>query len=339
SFRIHLACIQRRGAFLESLGELSQFSLGGSLYGIQSLRARFRLGRYLSRYKIAIAHAFDFYTNLTLIPAAKMARVPVVIGSQRQIGDLLTWAQSRVQTAAFRLCDRVVCNSRAAADRLANQGIPQQKLMVIRNGLASAAFAETTPALPHKAGILRVGMIARMNHVSKNHRGFLRAATRVSAKVPNVEFLLVGDGPLRPELERVVENLGLVDRVHFLGNRRDIPAILASLDLSVLPSASESMSNVILESMAAGVPIIANRVGGNPELITERNGILVPPDDDEALSAAIEALLCDKALRVELGQNARQFAQANFTLEQMRNGYERLYADLLEIKGWRRRRT
>ena len=91
--------------------------------------------------------------------------------------------------------------------------------------------------------------------------------------------------------------------------------------------------------MAAGVPIIANRVGGNPELITERNGILVPPDDDEALSAAIEALLCDKALRVELGQNARQFAQANFTLEQMRNGYERLYADLLEIKGWRRRRT
>ena len=102
-----------------------------------------------------------------------------------------------------------------------------------------------------------------------------------------------------------------------LGDQRDIPAVLASLDISVLPSESESLSNAILESMAAGVPVVASRVGGNPELVNEERGILFAPNSEENLAAAIRRLLLDEGRRSALGRNARAFAQAGFTAEQM----------------------
>jgi glycosyltransferase involved in cell wall biosynthesis len=335
AFDVHLGCLQPGGPFAKDLGEMRHFPLGGSLYGLRSLRTRLGLARHLRRSGIAITHAFDFYSNMTLIPAARMARRPVVLGSQRQMGDLLTRAQSLAQAAMFRCCDAVVCNSRAAADRLIEEGLPERRVVVIGNALAPEAFETTAPALPRRPGVLRVGMIARMNARYKNHHVFLRAAARIHDKFPDVEFLLVGDGPLRSELEQEAGKLGLRDRVQFPGDRRDIPALLASMDLSVVPSASESLSNVALESMAAGVPVVATRVGGNPELISEQRGLLVPPDDDDALAAALEWLLKDAAQRATFGKNARQFAQQNFSREIVRDQYQQLYTDLLSRKGWR----
>jgi glycosyltransferase involved in cell wall biosynthesis len=335
SFRLQLGCIQKQGAFQEGLGDVTEFPLKGSLYNLQSLQTRFRLARHLRRNHTAIAHAFDFYTNLTLVPAARMARVPIVIGSQRQLGDLLSPSKFRAQLMMFRWCDRVVCNSRAAADRLMQEGLPERKIVVIGNGLPPSAFVETAPALPRRSGLLRVGMIARMNTPAKNHSLLLRAAARLRGKLPFLEFVLVGDGPLRGELENEAERLGIRDQVLFLGDRRDIPSILASLDLSVLPSSSESLSNAIIESMAAGVPVVASNVGGNPELVTESRGTLVPLNDEQALADAIEHILRDAPLRIELGRNAKQFAQANFTIDHMRRRHEELYAELLEKKHWR----
>ena len=334
AFDVKLGCIQRRGAFLGDLGRVPEFPVGGSLYGLNSLWTRLRLAQYLRRSRVAIAHAFDFYTNLTLIPAAKLAGVPVVIGSQRQLGDLLSHSKSAAQAAVFRWCDVVVCNSQAAADRLVEQGLRKSRVVVIGNGLTALAFGETVPALPRGKALLRVGMIARMNAPSKNHKVCLRAAARLRGRFPSLEFVLVGDGPLRPELEREAESLGLKNRAVFLGDRRDIAAVLASLDVSVLPSSSESLSNAILESMAAGVPVVASRVGGNPELVGADRGMLVTPNDDKALADAIESLLRDSAIRVALGTNAKRFVQANFTVEQMRRRYEELYAELLEKKSW-----
>ena len=112
-FKPYTGCIRRIGAFSQELGDVPEYWLGGSLFGWTSLRARLKLARWLRRERIQIAHAFDFYTNLTLIPAARLARVPVVIGSQRQLGDLLTPQQFRAQAAALRWCDAVVCNSQA----------------------------------------------------------------------------------------------------------------------------------------------------------------------------------------------------------------------------------
>jgi glycosyltransferase involved in cell wall biosynthesis len=335
SFRLHLGCIQKRGAFLDGLNDVQEFPLGGSLYRIGSLQARWKLGRHMRQNAIDIAHAFDFYTNLTLIPAARLARVPVVIGSQRQLGDLLSPAQFRAQLAVLRWSDAVVCNSRAAAERLVANGLPKDKTVVISNGLPASCFVETEPALPRRSGLLRVGMIARMNTPSKNHRLFLRAAARLVSKFGDLKFVLVGDGPLRSELESEAEKLGIRHQTQFLGDRRDIPAVLASLDITVLPSVSESLSNAIIESMAAGVPVIANRVGGNPELVDESRGILVAPNDEAALSGAVECLLRDAPLRIAMGRNAKEFAKANFTIDHMRQQHEGLYAELLEKKRWK----
>jgi L-malate glycosyltransferase len=330
-FQVHLGCVSRRGPLAEEEGDILEFRLGGSLYGWQSIRTRMSLARHLRSHKIQIAHAFDFYTNLTLIPAARLAGVQVVIGSQRQLGDLLTPAKLRVQTAAFRWCDAVVCNSQAAADRLRDLGVPADKLMVIGNALDSTAFEATSPALP-RSGALRVGMVARMNAHSKNHTGFLRIAAEIHRRMPEVEFLLVGDGPLRPEFERQAAGLGLRNRVIFVGERRDIPAVLASMDVAVLTSESESLSNAILEAMAALLPVVAYNVGGNAELIKKECGFLIEASNENEFANAVSRLLSDATLRQRLGENARRFAEENFKLDRIRNRYEELYMILLEAK-------
>ncbi len=334
-FRVHLGCLQQKGRLPEDLGPVRHFDLGGSLYRLESIRTRYRLASYLRSSKSVVAHAFDFYTNLTLIPAARLARTPVVIGSQRQLGDLLTPAQRRAQLAMFRWSDCVVCNSHAAAERLIRQGLQAKKIRVIGNGLTPEAFGEVDAAAPRPPQAFRVGMIARMNARSKNHRILLNVVPRLQNRISGLEIVLVGDGPLRPELERQARDLGISGRVHFLGDRRDIPAILASLDVTVLPSASESLSNAILESMAAGVPVIANDVGGNAELIAADRGILFPRTDEGALEAALLRIAADTPLRQALGRNAKKFAQENFTTERMGNKYAELYAELLERKTWR----
>jgi glycosyltransferase involved in cell wall biosynthesis len=331
---VQVSCIQKKGPLLDSpalagVGELYQFGLGGSLYGLYSMRSRWRLMRHLRKSRIAVAHGFDFYTNLLMIPAARLARTPAVIGSHRQLGDLLTRTQFRAQLEMFRWCDRVVCNSYAAADRLLQAGLSEHKLAVIGNALPPEAFAESVPAMERREGILRVGMIARMNHKYKNQGSFLRAAARLGRRFSDVEFLLVGDGPLRAELQREAVELGLQSRVHFLGDRRDIPAILASMDVSVVPSASESLSNVMLESMAAGVPVVATAVGGNVELGGDGRALLVSPNDEEALVAGLETLLADDKLRRTISQKARQFALENFSAARIREQYCELYSDAL----------
>jgi L-malate glycosyltransferase len=332
-FALHLGCIRRVGPFADAFGPVPEFRLGGSLFGWRSVRTRLQLSNHLRRQRIQIAHAFDFYTNLTLIPAARFARVPIVIGSHRQIGDLLTPRQFRAQAAAFRWCDAVICNSQAAAEALAANGLSREKLVVIGNAMPADVFASTAPALPKRAGVLRVGMVARMNAHYKNHSGFLRIAARIRQALPSTEFLLAGDGPLRGEIERQAREMGLSDAVIFLGDRRDIPAVHAAMDMAVLTSDSESLSNVILEAMAAGLPVVAYQGGGNPELVNEKRGVLVGAGNEVEFADAVIRLLTQPELREQLGGNARQFVEESFGLEQVRNRYQELYKGLLQKKG------
>jgi len=333
AFQLHLGCVSQRGPLAAHFGDVPQFPLGGSLFGWKSLRTRFNLSRHLRHHRVQVAHAFDFYANLTLIPAARFARVPVVIGSHRQLGDLMTPAQFRAQAAAFRWCDAVVCNSQAAADRLMANGLASDKIAVIGNALPPNAFTAAPAALPKRPGVARVGMVARMNHRYKNHSGFLRIAAQVHRRMPQAEFVLVGDGPLRRELENEASGLGLGASAIFLGDRQDMPAVLASLDAAVLTSDSESLSNVILEAMAAGLPVVAFSVGGNSELVNGQRGALVGAGNENAFANAIHRLLSDAQLREHQGNNARRFVEENFSLDRVRGRYEDLYLTLLEKKG------
>jgi L-malate glycosyltransferase len=334
-FQLSLGCIRRIGPLAAALGDVPEFQLGGSLYGWKSLTTRVHLSRHLRRNHVQVAHAFDFYTNLTLIPAARLAWVPVVIGSFRQAGDLLTPTQFRAQTAAFHMCDAVVCNSQAGADSLAAAGLSREKLVVIGNALDDAAFATVPPTLGRRPGLVRVCMVARMNAGYKNHRGFLRIASQIHRHMPGVEFLLVGDGPFRPELEQYAAGLGLGGAVVFLGERYDIPALLASADVAVLTSESEGLSNAILEAMAARLPVVAFAVGGNAELVNGERGALIRWGEEERFAEAVQRLLADASLRRELGMNAFKFAEKNFSLDLVRHRYEALYETLLRSKSRR----
>lgn len=332
---IRLGCLRNKGTFGEGLSGLAEFSPGGSLLGLPSQRARLALRRHLREHDVAVAHSFDFYSNLMLIPAARLAGVRAVIGSHRQLGDLMSGPQFWAQRFMFQFCDRVVCNSRAAARYLSRSGLPESSLAVISNGLPDMAFGEVEPALPRVPGVLRVGMIARMNDPAKNHAAFVRVAAKVAQRYPQAEFVFVGDGPLRAGLEERVRALGLGRRVVFLGDRRDIFEILAALDVSVLTSLSESLSNVIMESMAAGVPVVAARIGGNPELVRDgAAGFLVPSGDDEAFAAALGKLLENGGLRARLGARAKSEAKSRFSLRNVCTQYEKLYREVLAQKGW-----
>jgi len=335
-FCVNLGCLNPIGPFLAEVEGILAFPVGGSLYGYQSWRSRLALARFLRKKRVAVAHSFDFYSNLLLIPAARFAGVPVVLGSHRQLGDLLTKKQFRAQNAVFRLCDRVVCNSVAAASRLEQAGIRKSNLAVIPNGLRAELFGPVAPALPRDPRMVRIGMISRMNHQVKQHDLFLRVAARLARRLAQVHFVLVGDGPLRPELEALVEQLGLRDRVTFLGDRRDIPAVLASLDISVSASSSESLSNVIMESMAAGIPVVASNVGGNPELVAQgKTGLLFPPGVEEEFAVALETLVLQPELRKQFAASARERAQAEYAIPRVRDRYQDLYRGLLAEKGWK----
>ena len=334
-FRIETGCLQRRGSFFDNLPEIQEFSLGGSFLSWRAQQSRLALARHLHRRKIAVAHSFDFYTNLMLLPTARLARIPVVIGSMRQLGDRLSPAQTRVLAWVLRwFPDRIVCNSRAAAERLLELGVPARKPVVIPNALPPECFTLTAPVLPRVGTSLRIGLVARMNEKVKNHPALLRAAALLLNEFPTMEVVLAGDGQLRPELEKMAVDLGIARSVLFLGERRDIPAVLASLDISVLTSFSESLPNAVMEAMAAGLPVVSTHVGGSPELVRHgETGFLVNSGDDGQLADALRTLLRNESLRKQFGALGREVAQAQFGVESIQKQYEDLYTEVLLEKG------
>jgi L-malate glycosyltransferase len=338
-FRIRIGCIRRQGPLLETLeaARIAEFRLDGGFFTSTALHSAWALAQHLRENRVEIAHSFSLYSNVLMIPIARMAGIAVVIGSQRQLGDLLTPLQRRAQNVCFRLCDRVVCNSRAAAERLLGRNredMENAKVAIIPNAVSQEFFDAGHASRNRRSGTIpTIGLVARMNTKAKNHELFLSAAARLSGKQLPFRALLIGDGPRRAELEKLAQKLDLADRVTFLGERRDVPQLLASLDILVLTSSSESSPNVIAEAMAAGVPVVATKVGGVPELITHaRTGMLVASADEIELADTLEHCLRHSEVPKRLAQSARQFAVAYFSIEAVRNRYERLYDECLEQK-------
>lgn len=220
-------------------------------------------------------------------------------------------------------------------------GVAANKVSQIYNGVDHSRFAPQTvkplALLPAQwqqlDGILVAGTVGRLTPV-KDQQLLLRAVAHLRESDPelgeHLRLLVVGDGPLYPLLKQLIEQLALQDIVWLAGDRTDIPGLLQVMDVFVLPSLGEGISNTVLEAMASGLPVIATAVGGNVELVEEGcNGSLVPVGDHLALSSALAALLKNERERISQGDNARQRVSQRFDWGRTVDAYLHVYDELL----------
>ena len=341
-FDLHLACLRHSGELLEELETLRvprpEFRIG-SLYSPKTVWQAMRLARYVRRNLIQIVHSYGFYPNVFAVPAARLAGASIVVASIRDTGDALTPLQRRVQKMVCRLADCVLVNAEAIRERLIGEGYDPGKIAVIRNGITLSRFAreQRGATLRQELGVPLsaplVIVFSRLNQL-KGVQYFLEAAITLAGRFPDARFLVVGDGADRKELEEQAGRWGLGQRTVFTGFRGDIPELLSQAAVSVLPSLSEGLSNSLLESMAAGVPVVATSVGGNPEVIKDGvTGLLVPPRDAVALAAAIGHLLEDKELAASFGEAGRRRVAELFSVERSVRETEYLYERLVGANG------
>lgn len=219
---------------------------------------------------------------------------------------------------------RLVCVSDQMAEYYASvTGIDRAKLMVIKNGVDIAKFATgDRPTGPRD--VLRLIMVGRLDRI-KRHDLLFDALDRLGDR-RDWHVDIVGDGPERQALEERCRQLGLAEHIAFLGQRDDVPRLLADSDLFVLVSDSEGMSLSLIEAIASGLPVIATRVGNNAELVTDgQNGFLIPPGGIQELASALAALLDDERLRREFGARSRQLASEQLDVGRTLSSYMALY--------------
>jgi glycosyltransferase involved in cell wall biosynthesis len=266
----------------------------------------------------------DLYSNILGLPGAALAGVPVRIGNRRELASRIgSRRMVAAQQLAYRAAHAVVANAKAAVEQLRREGVPEQKIHVITNGVDGDAFA--APGREASSRPRRIVTVANLRP-EKGHDTLIAAASTIVQHFGDVEFHIAGEGPCRGALEQQVLERGLSSRFHFLGERSDIPRVLADSDLFVLPSRSEACPNSVLEAMAAGLPVVASRVGGIPELVDSGvNGILITPDAPEALAAAALSVLNRPAYAASLGRVAREKVGRRFSFDRMVSSFEGLY--------------
>ncbi len=345
-FAVEVACLRRLGPFVKEISDsgipLSEYHIPG-FYSVSALVQKARFLRHMVRHRIDVMHSYSFYGNVFGILPAKLAATPVVIASIRDRGAYLTPMQKRVQRFVCRFADCVLVNAEAVKEWLISEGYSPSKIIVIPNGVELNRF----DALPEPARIRSelgirddvplVMVVSRLTR-QKGLEQFLAAAKILTPQFPHARFVVVGyANSAEQEYERALKalagRLALSDRVIFTGLRQDVPALLAAATVSVMPSLNEALSNVLLESMAAGVPIVATRVGGTPEAIVDGlTGLLVEPGNASALAESIARLLKDPALARRLGRAARRHIEDSYSVEKMVRATEQLYLDLLARK-------
>lgn len=337
-YNVTVACLRRDGVFYEQICDsglpVVEFPQRGSL--LRTAGSAWEWMRFLRREKIDLVHTFDFYTNVFGAPLARLARVPVVLSSRRDLGDMWSRPKQIALGRAFRWSDCVIANSDAARRGLIEQGgMAPSQVRVVRNGVDLARYssnghrARKREELGYSSGDLVVGTVSNLRR-EKDHRTMLEAAAIILKRVPNARFFIAGTGELEGELKALVEETGLLPYVSFLGKRTDVPELLGAMDVMVLPSSSESLPNVVLEAMSCGRAVVASDTGGLGGLIDSgRTGQLVAPRSPQQLADAIARLLEQPALREQMGQAARQHAEAEFDIHVAVKRLEAIYDEFL----------
>jgi glycosyltransferase involved in cell wall biosynthesis len=342
-YEVTVGCLKREGPLEDRLRgtgiAIREFRSRSGIDSPSGLRQLLRMSWLLRSFDIV--HTHDLWSNLIGVPAARLAGVPAIISSRRDLSHF-EWYQGKRRVWLKwiqNLGGAVVTNAVPIRDALLREDrFDPRKVHVIHNGVDIAKFrSERNDRLrlfPDAGQGKLVVLVGNMHTDVKGHPWLIASAPAVLREFPDAQFILVGDGEQRSSFEKQAQDLGVIRNFRFLGRRSDIPEILASCDIAVLPSRAEGLPNAVLEYMAAGLPVIVSRVGGNPELVQDGvRGIVVASKDSAALSAALLKLLAEPSLARRLAQAGHEFAVRNFSFERLAQEVDALYTDLLSDKG------
>jgi glycosyltransferase involved in cell wall biosynthesis len=320
---------------------IGEFSLGP-----RELQALVRLYRLMRQERPQVVHTHTAKAGFVGRLAARLARVPVVVHTfhghvlQGYYSPRKTQLLRRMERGLAGLTDGIIAVSEQVKRDLVTYGVAAaDRIRVISLGLELEPFLHKSRSpggfrreLRLHGGERLVGIVGRMFPI-KNHRLFLEAAALVAREDPAARFVLVGDGTLRPVLERQAQESGIADRVIFIGWRRDLPEIYADLDVLAVTSNNEGTPVSAIEAMAAGCPVVATHVGGLPDLISEgETGYLVPPGNAGAVATAVLRVLRQPEMARGVGEAARKAALERFSAQRLITDMEQLYLELLGRK-------
>ena len=299
-----------------------------------------KLFRLIRRWRPDIVHFYLPGPYLIGAPVAMAARVPIKVMSRRSLAryQLNRPTVARIERFLHPRMDAVTGNSRAVVDELIGEGVAEAKVRLIYNGVDVVEpiqdRGEARRALGLDDGAL-VGVIVANLIPYKGHRDLIKGLSHVAPHLPSGwRVLLAGrDHGLRSELEALAASRGIGANIEFLGERSDIPRLLAAADFGLLTSKEEGFSNVILESMAAGLPMIVTDVGGNPEAVLDgETGLVVPASDPKAIGTAVLRLARDPDLRRRLGEAGRERVAREFSMDRCVNAHDELYRELFAAR-------
>ncbi len=309
----------------------------------EGIKKYLALVRKIKQQKINILHSYFESSDIWGTLLAKLAGIPIIVSSKRDLGFL----KSKKVLLAYRFINPFITKIIAVSDAVKYQVSIQEKvsldkIVTIYNGVDIFRFNGDTDQsslkneLKFHSSWPVVGVIANIKPI-KGLEYFIRAAAEIVKQFPHTHFIVVGSSLPTPEsqnyyrqLRTLINELNLGKNLFFLGKRADIPEILSMIDISVLPSLSEGFSNTVIESMAAGKPVVVTEVGGNAEAVVhERTGYVVPARDVHKLAEAVCTLLADRNLAHRMGQAGRLRAKQFFSIETMISKIENLYLSLL----------
>jgi glycosyltransferase involved in cell wall biosynthesis len=307
----------------------------GRVYRVERV---LRLLEAVRRFEVNLLHSQIFYTNLYAWAVGKIARIPAIGSIQNDVYSEIAgsgiWGMP-----SFRWPSWMTVNSKPAYHTALKLGRSVENTFLLENALdlaqfdALAARAESFPQEKQGILVVSVGNLRKQ----KRHDVLLEAIAIARKSVPNLKCWIIGEGPLRHDLEQRAQSLGLLEDggIQFLGKRRDVPALLRLADIFVLASDHEGYPNAVQEALAAGLPVVATRVGAVPDMIKDgENGFLVSAGDYNQLAERIAYLASQPSERVRMGLSARKYAEENFSLERLCRDLMGIYNHVLGKSGF-----
>lgn len=341
-FRVSMCALDSQETFSERIHlPDSAYYLLPKREGIEWLLI-YRLARLFRRARVDVVHSHNWGTYLYSVLAAGLAGVPIIHGEHgRNLNELneINRPKSWAKRILGRRVDRLVTVSQAIATEWVGYGVPRKKIEWIPNGVDVARFQPRLDreelrrsfGLPEH-GFL-IGTVGRFDPI-KNYEVLIEAFARLAPRFPESALAFLGEGPRGPNLRGLATTLGVEDRVFWPGRRPDPHNFLPALDIFVLPSLSEGMSNVVLEAMASCLPVVCADLPAHREVFEPGSeGVVVSPCDAQSLSDALALLVADPERRCALGAAARRRVLARFNLQRMISDYERLYASYAQAAG------